>query len=56
MTRQDFIDENEQEICACIRSVVPNCEIDNDEIEMWLANDEGLYNWAIDSGVDIEDL
>jgi hypothetical protein len=56
MTLAEFIRENQAEIDAAIRSVVPNADIDNDEREMWIANDEGLYNLALDSGVDPEDM
>jgi hypothetical protein len=34
----------------------PNFELDNDERELWIANDESLYNWARSEGaVDDED-
>lgn len=48
----DFIRENESAIDAAIRTVVPGAELDDDEREMWIANDEGLYSWARDAGVD----
>lgn len=55
MTIEEFIEENRGELDSCIRNVVgPNFDIDDDEREMWIMNDEGLYNWAKSAGV--EDL
>lgn len=47
MTLQDFIDANREELIGCIQGATGNDAVpDNDEIEMWICNDEGLYNWA----------
>lgn len=44
---RDFIRENREELTRLTGAT-------NDrEREMWIANDEGLYNWARRSGVDI---
>jgi hypothetical protein len=57
MTLQEFIDENRGELDACIRNVCgPNHDIDDEEREMWINNDEGLYNWAVKSGVDPDNM
>lgn len=53
MEIDQFIEENRQELIRCIQNAVPNCRIDDDEIERWIANDEGLYLWAIDMGVEV---
>ena len=53
MTIEQFITDNQAEIDAAIRSVVPGADIDDDERESWILNDEGLYNWAQRSGVDV---
>jgi len=53
MELQDFIENNREELTQCIKNVVHNCIIDDEEIENWILNDEGLYNWAINEGVEI---
>ena len=53
MTLTQFIQENRSDIDSFIRSQVPECNIDNDERELWILNDEGLYNWALSESVDI---
>ena len=55
---QEFIDNNRGELDRCIRSAVsqPDLDIDDAERELWIANDEGLYNWArIEGAMDDED-
>jgi len=53
MTLSEFIAENRGEIDDAVRNVCgPNHDIDDDEREMWVMNDEGLYNWARAEGVD----
>jgi hypothetical protein len=48
---RQFIRQNRNEIDQCIRNVVPNIGgINDDEREMWINNDEGLYRWARRSG------
>lgn len=54
MTLQEFIEDNREELDRCIRGACPNIgPIDDDERELWIANDEGLYNWARSAGVDL---
>lgn len=53
MTMQNFIKENRAEIDECIKSVVPNCRLNDNERRMWILNDEGLYNWARSNRVNI---
>jgi hypothetical protein len=57
MTVADFVRENRTEIDAAIQRVVdnPGFEIDDDERELWIANDEGLYDWARSEGVDFDE-
>ena len=51
---QDFIDQNRGELVAAIQRVAgSNARVDDDEIEMWVNNDEGLYQWAQSEGVSI---
>lgn len=53
MTIEEFIEAYKPELMSAIKSINPNCELDNDEIEMWIMNDESLYNWALSEEVDI---
>ena len=53
MRMQDFIRDNRAEIDAVIRRNDPNADTSDSERELWIANDEGLYNWAISEGVDV---
>lgn len=57
MTLREFIDEHRGELDKCIRNAVgdQNFDIDDDEREMWIANDEGLYEWARSEGVDMDE-
>lgn len=50
---RDFIRENREEIDRAILRVCPNCRLNNDEREMWIRNDEGLYSWARSEGVSV---
>ena len=50
---RQWIKENRQEIDQCIRRVVPNARIDDDERRMWILNDEGMYRWARSEGVNV---
>ena len=36
-----------------IHNTVPGYDIDDEERELWILNDEGLYNWARSEGVQI---
>jgi len=67
MTIEDFIGQNRDELNAAInhvmyrwdgnggRGVVPDPApvYDDDEIEQWIENDEGLYLWAQAEGVPV---
>lgn len=53
MTMRDFIKENREELDRCIRRVVPNLRINDEERRQWIMNDEGLYNWARSEGVHV---
>ena len=48
-----FIQENKSEIDSYILNKSPNNRLDDDEREMWIMNDEGLYLWAKREGVEI---
>ena len=51
-----FIAENRGELDAAIRRALgdPNFNLDDDERELWIANDEGLYLWAKSEGVNVD--
>lgn len=52
MTLHQFCLANSRELRRAIRAAVPNIgPLDMDDIEQWIANDEGLYNWALAEGV-----
>jgi hypothetical protein len=56
MTKRQFIKEHKTELCEAINRQLGNGlynNVSNAEIEMWLLNDEGLYNWARGEGVRI---
>ena len=54
MTLQEFIDDNRDELDLMIRTAIdqPNFDLDDEERRVWIMNDEGLYNWALESGVE----
>ena len=53
MTIEEFVRQNQEELVECIRNSYPELERDDtEEIELWVMNDEGLYNWALNSGVE----
>lgn len=52
MTIERFIKRHRREIDATIHAMVPGAKLDNDEREMWITNDEGLYDWALREGVE----
>ena len=56
MTIQFFIDQYKDEIDQAIRSEVPNAVIDDNERELWIENDESLYRWALEEGVEFGTL
>ena len=52
MTVYYWITENYQELVELIKSMgINTSDIDMDELENWVLNDEGLYNWALSNGV-----
>ena len=53
MTMQEFIRDNRAAIDAIIRRNDPNADTSDDERELWIANDEGLYMWAKSEGVPV---
>lgn len=54
MSKRDFIRKNRKQIDAHIRAACPNCgKLNDEEREMWIMNDETLYNWARRSGVNV---
>ena len=54
MTLKQFIKLFRQEIDACIKVRCSNIRTINDEERrQWILNDEGLYLWAKDEGVQI---
>jgi hypothetical protein len=46
-----FIRENREAIDKYIKSICPNCRLNDDERKGWILNDEYLYNWARSFGV-----
>ena len=53
MTMREFIRENRTELDKIIRKQVPNLTIDDAERRMWIENDQSLYEWAREEGVDL---
>ena len=53
MTLREFIKQNRQELDTCIKRVVPNVRLNDEERRLWVLNDEGIYNWARSEGVKI---
>ena len=53
MTIEEFIDNNRDALDECINRVFQQDDRDDDERELWIINDEGLYNWALDEGADL---
>jgi hypothetical protein len=57
MEIQEFINKNWKEIEQAIRVQAGHNDntyfMDNDEMELWILNDESLYNWARSEGVDV---
>ena len=49
-----FIISNRSDLVSSIKACCGNVgRLTNSDIEEWILNDEGLYNWARSSGVDI---
>ena len=54
MTMQRFIRKHRKELDEAIKARCPNCgKLNDEDREEWIANDEGLYNWARSQGVDV---
>lgn len=54
MTLRNFIRENREYIDGYIRGTCPNVgSLNDNDRRDWIANDEGLYNWARSEGVRI---
>ena len=53
MTMREFIRENRTRLDKIIRLRVPNLTIDDAERRMWIENDQSLYEWAREEGVDL---
>jgi hypothetical protein len=50
---QDFINQNRAELQKAILKMSPGERLDDDNIELWILNDPGLYNWAQAEGVNV---
>ena len=47
MTLKEFIKEHKEELVSLIQDTCGNLnKIDDNEIRLWILNDEGLYRWA----------
>jgi len=58
MRMRDFIRQNRQQLDDTINSVLGECLVplprrNDQERELWIQNDEGLYNWAKREGVQV---
>jgi hypothetical protein len=54
MRMREFIRDNRDALETAITQACPNIgKLTVDEIEQWIANDEGLYNWARREGVKV---
>jgi len=55
VTMRDFIKENREEIDQSIKRVsgVSGLRLNDKDRQEWIANDEGLYNWAMFEGVNV---
>jgi hypothetical protein len=53
MSLQQFINENREAIQSYVAHTCPNCSLDDDELRLWILNDEWLYTWAISEGVNL---
>ena len=52
MTLRDFIKENKEEIDKAIRRACSNCRLNDKERELWIRNDESLYNQQREYGLE----
>ena len=55
MSKREFIRNNRKELDKIIRERLndPDYSLNDHEREMWILNDEGLYNWARSEGVNL---
>lgn len=53
MALSEFVAENRTEIDSLVVKAYGVTPADDDEREDFVLNDEGLYLWAVDEGVDI---
>lgn len=54
MRLREFIRKNREELDRIIKGEVPNSRrLNDEEREMWVLNDEGLYKWARREGVPV---
>ena len=53
MRMREFIKQNRDELKRLIRAYLGQSDfkLTTDDLEQWIANDEGLYNWARSEGV-----
>jgi hypothetical protein len=53
MSKREFIKQNRKQIDEYIRHAIknPDYKINNEERELWILNDQHLYNWARREGV-----
>jgi len=54
MTKREFIRKNRKELDRVIRKTLgnPDLVLNDSEREMWILNDESLYNWARSKGAE----
>ena len=52
MSIEEWVEQHRDELVEII-PVKNKSLLDDEELEMWVMNDEGLYNWAISEGVEI---
>lgn len=57
MTLEEFINKNRELIKKHIRKELKGWQsLSQEDIELWIANDQFLYNAALESGVSAEDI
>lgn len=51
---RDFVAEHRDDLRKYVLGRVPNLRgIDDDELRRWILNDEHLYRWALEEGVEV---
>ena len=50
MKLRDFVKENREELTKAVLELCSNCKTTLADLEDWVRNDQGLYNWARSSG------